>query len=157
MEKDTSGFTWFPTYTAAVQQLPDRLSKMQLVYAFFQYGEFGIEPEFIEHHVENGMSYISKLCPLFAAKAVFEANRVNLDNSRARHINGAKGAEHGKKGGRPRKGETAEEAYIRRQAEAAIDAYEPQQVPDDWYDYTEEFNPDIYCDLDVDIAEDLVA
>lgn len=157
--KDTAGFAWFPTYTKAVQQLPDQLSRMQLVYAFYQYGEFGTEPRFITHHTDdNGMAYVSPLCPLFAVQAIFEANRVNLDNSRTCHEEGMKGKAYGKLGGRPRKGETAEEAKARRMREAA-EAYEPTQVPDDGYDYSAEpaFIPPQPCfaDLDVDISRDL--
>lgn len=160
MQQEPAGFAWFPTYTKAVQQLPDQVARMQLVYAFYQYSEFGTEPKFIDHHTENGIKYVSEHCPLFAVQAIFEANRVNLDNSRMHHENGMKGKAYGKLGGRPRKGETAAEAKVRRMAEAqeASDAYEPEQVPDDGYDYSPEpLNHDAYgyADLDVDISRDL--
>lgn len=189
-KSNSAGWDWHGTYTAAVEQLPDRLSKMQLVFAFWQFAEYGVEPEFIVHHVDGGMEYASPKCPKFALQAIFEANRVNLLNSVKAHINGKKGAEHGDRGGRPRDGETKDDAYIRRNgidafvtartregisqedidaAVARADAkakdptdpydfeYEPTQVPDECWDYTEEerYVPPFPSALDIDISQDL--
>lgn len=119
--REPEAFTFFESFGKAIGKVPDKLARMQLNDAFVCYGQYGIEPQFIKHHVDDdGVEYISPNCPLWMAEAIFEGNRHNIDVSREKHRNGSKGAEHGDKGGRCRNGEDKNDAYIRRNG---IDAF----------------------------------
>lgn len=105
---NTKQFVWFETYTNAIEKCPDIVAKSMLALAIVEYGALGKEPEFIDtKHTEK-----------WVLESIFEACRVNIDKSRESYEAGKKGAKHGYKGGRPRKGETPEEARARREAES---------------------------------------
>lgn len=110
-------FAWYESYSEAIGQLPSIKDKYQMMLAITEYGTYGKEPRFID----------TDTCPAFAMQAIFEACRVNLDNSRTNYKKGYQGASAGIKGGRPRKGETAEEAYARRNGTPKTS--EPDQAP----------------------------
>lgn len=117
--EDKRIFAWYQSYTTAIRQLKSIKDKYQMLSALMDYGTDGIEPHFVD----------TDTCPAFALQAIFEACRVNLDNSRKSYKNGYKGAEHGKKGGAPKNGETAEEAYERRNGAPKTESPEPDLAP----------------------------
>lgn len=110
-EKEARQFVWFASFTNAIEQLPNKTDKALMALAIYQYGALGIEPTFIA----------TKTCPEFVFRSIFEATRINIDNSVKNYENGKKGKEAGSKGGRPRKGETKEEAYARRNNGSGLD------------------------------------
>lgn len=113
--KEAKNFTWFQSYTNAIEKIDDIVARSMLAMAIVEYGSLGIEPKFVD----------TKKTPSFVLEAVFEACRPNIDKSIKHYDNGMKGKEYGKKGGRPKKGETKEEAYIRRNGELI----EPANLP----------------------------
>lgn len=116
--KDTKMFAWYESYTRAIDELPNMQDKAVLALALIEYGTYGKEPMFFKEQSAEVEEKLYRTCPKFAFKSIFETCRVNLDNSRASYEKGYRGASAGKKGGRPRKGETAAEAAARRQEEA---------------------------------------
>lgn len=154
--KDLKLFTWYTSYTKALEDMNPHDAYI-LFMAIVKYGTYGVEPIFYKDLPREKEEKLYASMPKIAFRAIFEAMRVNLDNSVKSYKNGYRGADGGSKGGRPRKGETAEEAYARRMAEAA-DAYVPTQVPDDGYDYiSENYIPPFPSALDIDISQDLIA
>lgn len=113
--KEVNNFVWFESYTKAIEKIDDVVARSMLSLAIVEYGSLGKEPKFID----------TKKTQSCFLEAIFEALRPNIDESVKRYTNGKKGASSGKKGGRPKKGETKEEAYIRRNGELI----EPANLP----------------------------
>lgn len=104
-DKDVKQFVWFESFTNAIEQLPTISDKAIMALAIFEYGALGKEPVFPKK---------TETCQQFVFSALFEACRKNIDNSVKAYENGKKGASAGNRGGRPRNGETKEEAKQRR-------------------------------------------
>ena len=104
-EKNVKQFVWFPSFTNAIEQLPNEIDKALMALAIFEYGALGKEPKFIK----------TKTCPDFVFSSIFEACRVVIDKSVEHYENGKKGGKSGYLGGRPKNGETKEE-YKQRKA-----------------------------------------
>lgn len=112
-QQEVNQFTWFPTYTKAIEKLPDEASRAYMCMAIMEYASLGKEPNF-----EDARKLRARV-EQFVFESVFEAIRINIDNSVKHYTNGMKGKSGGSKGGRPKNGETKEQAYERRNKEAA--------------------------------------
>ena len=154
--KDLKLFTWYTSYTKALEDMNPHDAYI-LFMAIIKYGTYGMEPIFFKDLPKEKEEKLYATMPKIAFRSIFEAMRVNLDNSIKSYHDGYKGAGAGAKGGRPRKGETAAEAKARRAAEAS-EVYVPTQVPDECWDYIEDKRdiPPIPSGLDIDISQDLI-
>lgn len=104
-KKDTQQFYWYDSYTRAMEQLPSATDRAMFAYALVMYGAYSEEIEFVD----------TKTCPAFAFQAIFEACRINLENSQASR---KQRSAAGKASGEARRAK----AEARRAAEAEADA-----------------------------------
>jgi hypothetical protein len=155
-----SQFVWFETFTRAIEQLPNTTDKALMCLAIYQYGALGVEPTFMD----------TKTCPEFVFKAIFEATRANIDNSRKSYTQGKTGATQGKGWGRRKNGETDKDYYSRKYCDfriqddiAAADKAEAQAIAagatreelENLYidKVTQEQATEYYSDLNIDISD----
>ena len=134
--EEAKNFTWFQSYTNALEVIPDRVARAMLALAIIEYGSLGIEPEPRIPRDDDCKFDDTKKTEGRMLEAMFELARPNIDKSREKYINGKKGAPHGIKGGRPRDGESPEDAYIRRNGhpKGSNEIPEPAYLPVDCYD-----------------------
>lgn len=78
-------FVFYRSFCESIQEIPDKDERLSAYESIFNYALNGIEPD------NNGY-----------AKAIFTLIKPQLDANNKRWKNGKKGAEHGKKGGRPK-------------------------------------------------------
>lgn len=100
-----ANFSWYETYSNVLEAIPNKTARALLALAIIEYGAYGREPQFTDVPLKDGVF------PGVALQAIFEANRVNIDNSVVSHY-----VSH--LGGRKSKAERAEENKNKQNEEA---------------------------------------
>lgn len=118
--EQTNSFVMYETFFQYADLLLDDAELGQFVRLLRDYAIKGEDAHSSDKHIE-GLLVIAK--PLVSAST----GRYKAALKGKEH--GNKGAEHGKKGGRPRLGETKEEAYERRRKERELKEQELNQEP----------------------------
>lgn len=112
-EGTPANFTWYETYTNVLDAIPAK-PRAVMALAIIEYGAHGKEPNFPEYvQMSDGTKF-----PGVALQGMFEAIRINIENSVVNHYTSHLG-------GRKSKAERAEEAKAKKASRGF------EQVPND--------------------------